>query len=138
MSADRIGTLDADGATALPRSNGELVFEAPWHSRLFGAAVVLQRSGALEFEEFRAELIEEIQAWQRSHDPGGRALGLLRALAGRARAGTGTPWSGLNDRARRADCGARPRLVARPLMAPRCAGRACSPMVPATTGLGIG
>lgn len=69
MSADTIGTLDADGATALPRSNGELVFEAPWQSRVFGAAVALQRSGALEFEEFRAELIDEIQAWQLSHDP---------------------------------------------------------------------
>jgi nitrile hydratase accessory protein len=70
MSADTLGTLDADGATALPRSNGELVFEAPWQCRVFGAAVVLQRSGALEFEEFRAELIEQIQAWQRSHDSG--------------------------------------------------------------------
>jgi nitrile hydratase accessory protein len=69
MSADTIRTLDADGATALPRSNGELVFEAPWQSRVFGAAVALQRSGALKFEEFRAELIEEIQAWQLSHDP---------------------------------------------------------------------
>ena len=69
MSADAVGTLDADGATALPRSNGELVFEAPWQGRVFGAAVALQRRGALEFAEFRAELIEEIQAWQLSHDP---------------------------------------------------------------------
>jgi nitrile hydratase accessory protein len=36
----------------------------------FGAAVPLQRRGALDFEEFREELIEEIQTWQRSHDPG--------------------------------------------------------------------
>jgi nitrile hydratase accessory protein len=69
VSADTVGTLDGDGATALPRSNGELVFETPWQSRMFGAAVALQRRGVLDFEEFRAELIEEIQTWQRSHDP---------------------------------------------------------------------
>jgi nitrile hydratase accessory protein len=69
MSADAVGTLDSDRATAPPRSNGELVFETPWQSRMFGAAVALQRRGALDFEEFRAELIEEIQTWQRSHGP---------------------------------------------------------------------
>jgi nitrile hydratase accessory protein len=69
MSADAVGTLDGDRATALPRSNGELVFETPWQSRVFGTAVALQRRGALDFDEFRAELIEEIQAWQLSHDP---------------------------------------------------------------------
>jgi nitrile hydratase accessory protein len=69
MSADGVGTLDGDRATALPRSNGELLFETPWQSRMFGAAVALQRRGALDVEEFRAELIEEIQTWQRSHDP---------------------------------------------------------------------
>ena len=69
MSADTVGTLDADAATALPRSNGELVFEAPWQSRVFAAAVALQRNGALEFDEFRAELVAEIQRWQLSHGP---------------------------------------------------------------------
>ena len=69
MSADAVGTLDGDRATALPRSNGELVFETPWQSRMFGAAVALQRRGALDFEEFRAELIEEIQSWERSPNP---------------------------------------------------------------------
>jgi nitrile hydratase accessory protein len=68
MSADGVGTLDGDRATALPRSNGELLFETPWQSRILGAAVALQRRGALDFEEFRAQLIEEIQSWQRSHD----------------------------------------------------------------------
>ena len=69
MSADAVGTLDGDRATALPRSNGELVFETPWQSRMFGATVALQRRGALDLEEFRAELIEEIQTWQSSHEP---------------------------------------------------------------------
>jgi len=73
MSADGVGTLDGDRATALPRSNGELLFESPWQSRMFGAAVALRRRGALDFEEFRAELIEEIETWQRSHHPADEA-----------------------------------------------------------------
>ena len=42
MSADplvnqAVGSLD--GVAALPRKNGELVFEAPWQGRAFGLAV---------------------------------------------------------------------------------------------------
>ena len=33
------------GAIAMPRSNGELVFDAPWQSRAFGMAVGLSRAG---------------------------------------------------------------------------------------------
>jgi len=50
------------GAGAPPRANGELVFEAPWESRAFGVAIALHESGALDYEEFRAELIEAIGA----------------------------------------------------------------------------
>ena len=49
-----------EGGTAPPRSNGELVFEEPWESRAFGAAVALQDAGAIDFERFRARLIESI------------------------------------------------------------------------------
>jgi len=49
-----------DGATALPRKNGELVFEAPWESRAFGVAIALHDAGAIDFEAFRARLIAEI------------------------------------------------------------------------------
>ena len=48
------------GAKALPRRNGELVFEAPWESRAFGVAVALHDAGAIDFERFRAHLIAEI------------------------------------------------------------------------------
>jgi nitrile hydratase accessory protein len=63
---------DADGAAALPRSNGELVFEEPWESRAFGVAVALSERNAFEWERFRQELIAEIAAWEREH--GGRDL----------------------------------------------------------------
>ena len=50
------------GAEALPRRNGELVFQAPWESRAFGVAVALHDAGAIDFEEFRTHLIAEIAA----------------------------------------------------------------------------
>jgi nitrile hydratase accessory protein len=50
------------GPDGPPRSNGELVFEAPWESRAFGVAVALKEAGALDYERFRAALIEEIAA----------------------------------------------------------------------------
>jgi nitrile hydratase accessory protein len=37
------------------------VFEQPWESRAFGAALALRDSGVLDFEEFRAALVERIQ-----------------------------------------------------------------------------
>ena len=54
--------LDLDGPAAPPRKNGELVFGAPWESRLFGLTMTLQRSGAFTWEEFRARLIAAIGA----------------------------------------------------------------------------
>jgi nitrile hydratase accessory protein len=54
---------DAEGPGALPRKNGELVFDAPWESRAFALAVAL--SGELyDWEEFRGELIAEIARWE--------------------------------------------------------------------------
>jgi nitrile hydratase accessory protein len=57
------------GPTAIPRKNGELVFQAPWESRAFGMAVALCEQGLYEWEEFRAHLIEEIADWERRHSP---------------------------------------------------------------------
>jgi nitrile hydratase accessory protein len=57
-----LGTEPALGAP--PRSNGELVFEEPWESRAFGVAVALHHAGVLDFESFRARLIEEIGEWE--------------------------------------------------------------------------
>jgi nitrile hydratase accessory protein len=61
MSAPELAAITSDdGPTALPRRNGELVFEAPWESRAFGVAIALHDAGAIDFEAFRAQLIAEI------------------------------------------------------------------------------
>ena len=49
-----------EGLAALPRKNGELVFEAPWEGRAFGMAVVMHEKGAYPWEEFRDRLVEQI------------------------------------------------------------------------------
>ena len=50
------------GPAALPRRNGELVFEAPWQGRAFGMALgVVQRLG-IPWREFQQRLIAEIGA----------------------------------------------------------------------------
>ena len=59
-SPEAPGFTSDTGATALPRQNGELVFEAPWESRAFGVAIALHDAGAIDFEVFRARLIAEI------------------------------------------------------------------------------
>lgn len=53
---------ELDGAMAVPRKNGELVFEAPWQGRVFGMAVALSEQGAFPWEDFRQALIVEIAA----------------------------------------------------------------------------
>jgi nitrile hydratase accessory protein len=58
-------TLDVDGPAAPPRRNGELVFAAPWESRVFGVTISLYRAGHFQWEEFRRLLIEEIAAWEK-------------------------------------------------------------------------
>jgi nitrile hydratase accessory protein len=65
------GVLDGDGPASPPRQNGELVFAAPWESRLFGLTMALHRSGLFEWDEFRRLLIEEIESWQRVHASAG-------------------------------------------------------------------
>ena len=64
---DRI-LASTEAPAAPPRSNGELVFEEPWESRAFGIAVALHDAGALQFEDFRARLIDEIRSWELAHD----------------------------------------------------------------------
>jgi nitrile hydratase accessory protein len=58
-SAER-AVADMHGATAMPRKNGELVFESPWEGRAFGMAVALNELGAYDWEEFRGKLIRTI------------------------------------------------------------------------------
>jgi nitrile hydratase accessory protein len=49
-----------EGTEALPRSNGELVFEAPWEGRAFGIAVNLNQQGLYPWRTFRDGLVQEI------------------------------------------------------------------------------
>jgi nitrile hydratase accessory protein len=61
--------LDVDGLAAPPRSNGELVFAAPWQSRAFGMAMALTEAGAVDWEDFRQELITQIAGWEATAKP---------------------------------------------------------------------
>lgn len=65
----------ADGPAALPRRNGELVFEAPWQSRAFGVAIALHDAGAVDFEAFRSRLIAEISRQEQGDEMRSRDAG---------------------------------------------------------------
>ncbi|MEK6418287.1 nitrile hydratase accessory protein [Paraburkholderia tropica] len=49
------------GEIAMPRANGELVFDAPWQSRAFGMAVSLSKAGHFTWDTFRGELARAIR-----------------------------------------------------------------------------
>ncbi len=51
-----------DGAAALPRKNGELVFEAPWQGRAFGMALAVVDRLGVPWSEFQKRLIAAITA----------------------------------------------------------------------------
>ena len=51
-------------------ANGELVFDAPWQSRVFGIARTLCENGMYEWDEFRACLIASIDDWARREGGG--------------------------------------------------------------------
>ncbi len=53
---------------ALPRKNGELVFEAPWEGRAFGMAVALNENGEYDWSEFQSMLAAEIADAGQSYD----------------------------------------------------------------------
>jgi nitrile hydratase accessory protein len=61
VSVDRVVAVMA-GEVALPRKNGELVFDEPWQGRVFGMAVALHEQGRYEWEEFRQALIGQVAA----------------------------------------------------------------------------
>ncbi len=69
MSTEPSGQIaDMQGELALPRSNGELVFAAPWEGRAFGIAVALNEGGAYEWGEFQGRLAEEIASAPRDEN----------------------------------------------------------------------
>jgi nitrile hydratase len=51
---------DMKGAVALPRKNGELVFDEAWQGRLFGMTVAMSHEAQFAWREFQAQLIAEI------------------------------------------------------------------------------
>jgi nitrile hydratase accessory protein len=63
----RIGQME--GAAALPRSNGELVFAAPWEGRAFGMAVALYDQRIYPWRDFRDRLVAEIAAAEQAGIP---------------------------------------------------------------------
>ena len=60
---------DMPGAAALPRKNGELVFDEPWQGRVFGMAVALHEQGLYDWDEFRRVLIAQVQAAEARSGP---------------------------------------------------------------------
>jgi nitrile hydratase accessory protein len=59
--------LATSGPAAPPRSNGELVFEAPWESRMFGVAMALLEAGRFEWSDFQQRLIAAVGRWEADH-----------------------------------------------------------------------
>ena len=70
MTANRADpeVANMDGVEALPRKNGELVFDALWEGRVFGMAVALNDQGMYPWREFRDELVERIAVADAAHD----------------------------------------------------------------------
>ena len=71
-AADPTYLLDVEGPAAPPRSNGELVFTAPWESRTFGLAMALADQGVFEWETFRQALIARIAGVEAANPDGER------------------------------------------------------------------
>ena len=69
-----------EGVEALPRKNGELVFEALWEGRVFGMAVGLNDQGAYPWREFRDQLVAEIAAADQNGTPSSYYERFLKAF----------------------------------------------------------
>lgn len=66
---DIASQLAKDGPAAPPRDNGELIFESPWESRLFGMTMALCEKGHIAWPEFQQQLIVEIGKWEKTSSP---------------------------------------------------------------------
>lgn len=58
-----------EGIEALPRKNGELVFDELWEGRVFGMAVALNDLGLYPWRAFRDQLVERIAEADAVEDP---------------------------------------------------------------------
>ena len=55
---------DMEGSSALPRKNGELIFNEAAEGRVFGMALVMHEQGRFAWDEFRDRLIDQIATAQ--------------------------------------------------------------------------
>jgi len=62
---------DMTGEAALPRKNGELVFDEAWQGRIFGLTVAMSHESRFAWREFQARLIAEIAHAEREGEPSG-------------------------------------------------------------------
>jgi nitrile hydratase len=51
---------DMRGTAALPRKNGELVFDEAWQGRIFGMTVAMSHDASFAWRDFQSHLIDEI------------------------------------------------------------------------------
>ena len=66
MSDNRV--VDMGDDLAIPRKNGELIFEAPWEGRIFGMAVALSEREGFAWDAFRDRLAAEIAIAEEEQD----------------------------------------------------------------------
>ena len=71
---------DMTGATALPRKNGELVFDEAWQGRIFGMTVAMSHDASFKWSEFQARLIDEIARAERAGESSSYYERWLRAF----------------------------------------------------------
>ena len=74
------GISNMTGDEALPRKNGELVFEEPWEGRAFGLAVAMNEGGIYDWSDFRDRLGEETVADEERGEHAGYYQRWVRAL----------------------------------------------------------
>lgn len=87
--------LADDGPAAPPRANGELIFDAPWQSRVFGLAAAMVEADHFSWAEFQAALIAEVALADAtgSDDYWGCWRDALVNCCERAGAMTGAQWT---------------------------------------------
>ena len=66
-----VGELPLRAEFQPPMANGEVLFDEPWQGRVFAMALLLVDQGCFAWDEFQAELIEVIHAWEESDDQTG-------------------------------------------------------------------
>ena len=74
------GVSDLTGDEALPRKNGELVFNEPWEGRAFGLAAALTEGGVYDWAVFRDKLVEVTAANEKHGEQTGYYQRWFRAL----------------------------------------------------------